>query len=154
MQGALSAALAARDRWLKAIAVPEANAREAAMLEGVKVFALKSLPQAVDLVNSPRSFTPVQVDAGQMLAEAAQYSVDLSHVVEHKRREAEIETNGFTSLIHKFQPPFQALPSTFHRPVNQLVATCSLKRSQWLGKWFAVIMGREDAFIDFMLTVV
>jgi hypothetical protein len=39
--------------------------------------------------------------------------VDLSHVVEHKRREAEIETNGFTNLIRKFQPPFQALPSTF-----------------------------------------
>jgi hypothetical protein len=36
------------------------------------VFALKSLPQAVDLVNSPGSFTPVRVDGGQMLAEAAQ----------------------------------------------------------------------------------
>jgi hypothetical protein len=48
------------------------------------VFALKSLPQAVDLVNSPGSFTPVRVDGGQMLAEAAQYSVDLSHVVETK----------------------------------------------------------------------
>jgi hypothetical protein len=33
--GLLSAALAARDRWLKAIAVPEANAREAAILEVV-----------------------------------------------------------------------------------------------------------------------
>ena len=57
--------------------MPEANAREAAIVEGVEVFSLKSLPQAVDLVNSPESFTPVQVDAGQMLTEAAQYSVDL-----------------------------------------------------------------------------
>jgi magnesium chelatase family protein len=60
--------------------VPEANAREAAIVEGVQVFALKSLPQAVDLVNSLESFTPVQVDAGQMLTEAAQYSVDLRDV--------------------------------------------------------------------------
>jgi magnesium chelatase family protein len=45
-------------------------------VEGVNVFALKSLPQAVDLVNSPESFTPVKVDAGQMLSEAAQYNVD------------------------------------------------------------------------------
>ena len=46
VRGALSAALAARDKGLKAIAVPEANAREAAVVEGVNVFALKSLPQA------------------------------------------------------------------------------------------------------------
>jgi magnesium chelatase family protein len=62
VRGALSAALAAGDKALKAIAVPEANAREAAVVEGVNVFALKSLPQAVDLVNSPESFTPVKVD--------------------------------------------------------------------------------------------
>jgi predicted ATPase with chaperone activity len=80
VRGALSAALAARDKGLKAIAVPEANAREAAVVEGVNVFALKSLPQAVDLVNSPESFTPVKVDAGQMLSQAAQYNVDLRDV--------------------------------------------------------------------------
>jgi magnesium chelatase family protein len=80
VRGALSAALAARDKGLKAIAVPEANAREAAVVEGVNVFGLKSLPQAVDLVNSPESFTPVKVDAGQMLTEAAQYNVDLRDV--------------------------------------------------------------------------
>src|SRR6266403_546668 len=53
VRGALSAALAAREFGLKSIAVPEANAKEAAVVEGVNVFALKSLPQAVDLVNSP-----------------------------------------------------------------------------------------------------
>lgn len=80
VRGALSAALAAREFGLKSIAVPEANAREAAVVEGVNVFGVKSLPQAVDLVNSPESFTPVRVDAAQMLSEAAQYSVDLRDV--------------------------------------------------------------------------
>jgi magnesium chelatase family protein len=60
--------------------MPEANAREAAVVEGVKVFALKTLPQAVDLVNAPESFQPVVVDAKQMLSEAAQCSVDLRDV--------------------------------------------------------------------------
>lgn len=36
------------------MAVPETNAREAAVVDGIEVLALKSLPQAVDLVNSPR----------------------------------------------------------------------------------------------------
>jgi magnesium chelatase family protein len=80
VRGALSAALAAREFGLKAIAVPESNAREAAVVEGLDVFALKSLPQAVDLVNAPESFSPVVVDAKSMLSEAAQYSVDLRDV--------------------------------------------------------------------------
>jgi predicted ATPase with chaperone activity len=62
VRGALSAALAARQEGFKSVAVPETNAREAAVVEGVDVFALKSLPQAVDLVNAPESFQPVGVN--------------------------------------------------------------------------------------------
>jgi magnesium chelatase family protein len=80
VRGALSAALAAREGGVRALAVPEANACEAAVVEGVQVFALRSLPQAVDLVNSPESFQPVRVDARHMLSEAAQYAVDLRDV--------------------------------------------------------------------------
>jgi magnesium chelatase family protein len=76
----LSATLAARDSGLRAIAVPHANAAEAVIVEGIDVFAVKSLPQTVDLVNSPESFAPVKVDARQLLNEAAQYSVDLRDV--------------------------------------------------------------------------
>jgi magnesium chelatase family protein len=50
------------------------------VVEGVDVYGLKSLPQAVDLVNSPESFQPVRVDAHQLLTEAAQYGVDLRDV--------------------------------------------------------------------------
>ncbi len=60
--------------------VPEANAREAAVVEGIDVFAVNSLPQAVDLVNAPESFTPVHCNAREILGEAAQYSVDLRDV--------------------------------------------------------------------------
>jgi len=80
VRGALSAALAARERGIRVLAVPEANAREAAVVQGVDVYALRSLPQAVDLANSPESFAPVRVDAQQMLAEASQYPVDLRDV--------------------------------------------------------------------------
>ena len=80
VRGALSAALAARERGIHALAVPESNAREAAVVEGMDVFALRSLPQAVDLVNSPESFTPVRVDSREMLSAAATYQVDLRDV--------------------------------------------------------------------------
>ena len=58
--GALSATLAARESGLNAIAVPQANAYEAAVVEGIDVFAVESLPQTVDLVNSLESFTPAK----------------------------------------------------------------------------------------------
>src|ERR1700761_6890113 len=80
VRGALSATLAAREEGIKSIAVPESNAREAAVVEGVDVFAVKSLPHAVDLVNSPESFTPVRVDARLMLSEASEYLVDMRDV--------------------------------------------------------------------------
>ncbi len=80
VRGALSAALAARERGIRNLVVPEANAREAAVVDGVKVFPVKSLPQAVDLMNAPESFQPIEVDTSQMLAEASQYAVDLRDV--------------------------------------------------------------------------
>src|SRR5216110_1388829 len=47
VRGALSAALAARESGLIALAVAEANAREAAVVNGIKIYAVKTLPQTV-----------------------------------------------------------------------------------------------------------
>jgi magnesium chelatase family protein len=101
VRGALSAAIAARENGLTAIAVPETNAREAAVVDGLDVFALKSLPQAVDLVNSPESFQPVRVNAGEMLSEAAQYSVDLRdvHGQQAAKRALEVACAGGHNIL-------------------------------------------------------
>ena len=80
VRGALSAALAARERGIRNVVVPEANAKEAAVVEGIEVFAVKSLPQAADMINAPESFRSVAVDAPKMLEEASQYAVDLRDV--------------------------------------------------------------------------
>src|SRR5713226_6440146 len=80
VRGALSAAIAARERGIKNLVVPEVNAREAAVVGGINVYAVTSLPQAVDLVNAPEVATPVRVDAQEMLAAASAYPVDLRDV--------------------------------------------------------------------------
>jgi magnesium chelatase family protein len=101
VRGALSATLRAREVGIKSIAVPESNAREAAVVEGVDVFAVKSLPQAVDLVNSPESFTPVRVDARLMLAEAAEYLVDMRdvHGQQAAKRALEVACAGGHNIL-------------------------------------------------------
>ena len=70
VRGALSAALAARERGIPNLVVPEANAQEAAVVEGVNVFSVRSLPQAIDLVNAPESFQRITVRTDQMLVDA------------------------------------------------------------------------------------
>jgi magnesium chelatase family protein len=101
VRGALSAALCAREQGLRAVAVPESNAREAAVVEGVQVFALKSLPQAVDLINAPESFQPVQIDRQALLAESAQYPVDLRDVrgQQGAKRALEVACAGSHNII-------------------------------------------------------
>jgi magnesium chelatase family protein len=101
VRGALSAALAARDNHIRAVIVPETNAREAAVVEGIDVYAVRTLPQAVDLINAPESFTPVRVDAQTMLANAAQYSVDLRDVrgQQSAKRALEVSCSGGHNII-------------------------------------------------------
>ena len=101
VRGALSAALAAREHKIKAVVVPEANAREAAVVEGIDVFAVRTLPQAVDLINAPESFAPVRVDARTMLADAAQYAVDMRDVrgQQAAKRALEVACAGGHNII-------------------------------------------------------
>ncbi len=101
VRGALSAALAARERGIRALAVPEGNAREAAVVEGIDTYAVRSLPQAVDLINSPESFAPVRVDARVLLAEASQYPVDLRDVrgQQAAKRALEVACAGSHNII-------------------------------------------------------
>jgi magnesium chelatase family protein len=101
VRGALSAALAARERGIRNVVVPETNAREAAVVEGIDVYAVRSLPQAVDLVNAPESFQAVRVDAHEMLAEAAQYPVDLRDVrgQQSAKRALEVSCAGSHNIL-------------------------------------------------------
>jgi len=101
VRGTLSAALAAREHGIRTLAVPDGNAREAAVVEGIDVYAVQSLPQAVDLINAPESFAPVRVDAGTLLVEASQYPVDLRDVrgQQAAKRALEVACAGSHNII-------------------------------------------------------
>ena len=80
VRGALPVAVLARASGPRHLVVPEANAREAAVVEGVCVFGVNSLGEALALVNGAPGFTGTQVDRQQVLEKNSAYSVDFSKV--------------------------------------------------------------------------
>src|SRR5450755_3639372 len=58
VRGALSIAVAAARRGIRNLIVPADNAAEAAVAEGVQVFGLRHLAEAVQFLNQPEGFSP------------------------------------------------------------------------------------------------
>ena len=62
-RGVLAIALQAKEEGFKGVIVPESNASEAAVIEGLEVFGLATLKQVVDFLNNPSSAMPTKAPA-------------------------------------------------------------------------------------------
>src|SRR3954466_2626604 len=80
VHGTLPIAIAARQRKITKLIVPEVNAREAAMVSGIEVYPVKSLIDVVKLVNTGNGVTPLTVDSGALLREVQSFAVDFKDV--------------------------------------------------------------------------
>jgi magnesium chelatase family protein len=76
IRGTLPIAIEARGRKLRRLIVPAVNAREAAMVSGIEVYTVKSLPDVIHFVNTGNGIAPVTVDGDTLLGEAQHYAVD------------------------------------------------------------------------------
>lgn len=63
VRGCLSVAACARRRGIHNLLVPAGNAAEAAVAEGVRVFAMNNLAEVVKFLSNPNGFTPVDPNA-------------------------------------------------------------------------------------------
>jgi len=83
VRGVLPIAVAARARRIPNLLVPEANAREAAVVDGVRVFPVRSLLEVVRLLNhgdNDGGIAPLEVDSHSLLAQQEQFAVDFKDV--------------------------------------------------------------------------
>lgn len=62
IKGGLSLALLAREKRFRGVILPEENAREAAVVEGVEVYPVKTLSQAVSFLNDQLPLEPYELD--------------------------------------------------------------------------------------------
>src|SRR5258706_15608713 len=101
VRGALPIAIEARDRKVRRMIVPEVNAREAAMVNGLEVYPVKSLLDVIHFINSGNGVTRLQVDGDQLLSEAQHFLVDFKDVrgQQTAKRALEIACSGGHNIL-------------------------------------------------------
>jgi magnesium chelatase family protein len=101
VRGALPIALEARGRKILRMVVPEANAREAAMVGGVEVYPVKSLLDVIHFINSGNGIAPMKADADSLLRESQQFFVDFKDVrgQQTAKRAIEIACAGGLNIL-------------------------------------------------------
>ncbi|MEK7546374.1 MAG: YifB family Mg chelatase-like AAA ATPase [Patescibacteria group bacterium] len=103
--GALSAALLAKGRGMKAIYVPADNAAEAALVPGLDVFGVPSLLALVDHLRGTRSLEPQPPSAPPAIpADDDPYDFGAIAGLEHAKRAMEIAAAGGHNILLSGSP--------------------------------------------------
>jgi magnesium chelatase family protein len=80
VRGALSVAVCAREQHIENLILPVENAAEASVVEGIKVFGVKSLAEVVAMLAKPEQFAPVTPGASPARVFANQAMPDFRDV--------------------------------------------------------------------------
>lgn len=106
IKGVLPMAIAARHQGIKGIIVPEANAGEAAVAEGIQVIPVKGLSDAVGFLSGYQEIAPCKIDINDYFSQYRKCNYDFADVKgqEHVKRALEVAASGGHNILMQGPP--------------------------------------------------
>ncbi|MCE5210364.1 MAG: YifB family Mg chelatase-like AAA ATPase, partial [Deltaproteobacteria bacterium] len=91
VNGVLSVTFKAKEMGIRSVFVPEENAAEAAMVEGINVISIKTLPDVVEFLEGRKSIEPLSLDMDKIFQKTNRYDLDFNEIKGQKQAKRALE---------------------------------------------------------------